>query len=57
MASKLKVGDTVMMDAERCHVIGFGTKTDSVILRVTVPGKIGRRLAVAVVPREGLKKV
>ena len=52
------IGDAVMYEDNRCKVIGFGTRTESAIVRVTVPGqKTGRRLAVAVVPVDSLKKV
>jgi len=52
------IGDAVMFEDNRCKVVGFGTQTESAIVRVTVPGnKTGRRLAVAVVPIDQLKKV
>lgn len=52
------LGDAVMLDDNRCKIIAFGSRTESAIVRVTVPGnKTGRRLAVAVVSLDALKKV
>ena len=53
----LSIGDIVMMDTERCKVVGFGTKEDSVIVKPVESASVGRRLTVAVVRREGLKKL
>jgi len=56
MADKIKIGDEVMVDGQRCKVIKFGEKSDSVIVKAIDPPTHGRRLEIAVLLPEGLKK-
>jgi len=53
---KLKVGDKVMVDGQRCEVIKLGEKTDSVHVRALDPPSKGKRFVTGCVFTEGLAK-
>ncbi len=53
--ANLKIGDEVTVDGQKCKVIKFG-KHGAVIVKPINPPTKGRRLAMAVLYSDGLKK-
>lgn len=55
MATKLKVGDEVLVDGQRCKITKLG-HTGAAFVKAIDPPTVGKRLMLAVVPVEGVVK-